>query len=138
MSFRIAGYFLLLPCLLKSQEEKVLLDFNKFNRWTIEVKFQKFNYLNGRTKSEGNFLVYTTDKGVWTSPINRHILYRRNVQDQTCFSLFRRLRLLSLNGQVLLDQTGAAAEQCLELNGATGLYILEITSGQGVISYHSL
>jgi hypothetical protein len=78
MSFRVAVYFLFLPCLLKSQEEKVQLDFNQFNRWTIEVKFQKFNYLSGRIRSEGNFLIYTTDKGVWTSPINRHILYHRN------------------------------------------------------------
>jgi hypothetical protein len=78
MSFRMVVYYLFWPCLLKSQEEKVLLDFNRFNRWTIEVKFQKFNYPSGRTRSEGNFLVYTTDKGVWTSPINRHILYRRS------------------------------------------------------------
>ena len=54
------------------------VSFEGLKRWTVEIKLQQFFYKNGQLKQTGYYRVFTTNKGTFALPINKHYGYRRN------------------------------------------------------------
>ncbi len=50
---------------------------NVFGTWTVEKIYQKIYYLNGKLKSEGEFVVITSGK-TWVVPIGKHVHFWKN------------------------------------------------------------
>jgi hypothetical protein len=49
-----------------------------FYYWSVETVDSSTYYLNGKTKTTGQYLVIKTTNYYWSTPILRHFSYRRN------------------------------------------------------------